>query len=374
MPTKPSSKQLSPNLKSGATKGAATRASGTAGIGTGERVDLRSEAQQHRALIVGRSADVPRAIEHPAFGVPGSFNVVAVADVSGDDDASPRDIATFERLMTAHAPDTIVVAGPVGQPLMARIGDLAVVHRCRLLAVMPAEVLAGHRPVVVWEGDSPLVQLAHLPRSAWQLGAKRAMDVVGALIGLSLSAPIIAAVALLIQLESPGSPLFAHVRVGRGGRRFRCWKLRTMRLNAEDELQSDPELLAAYRENDYKLPDDQDPRVTRLGRFVRRASLDELPQFWNVLVGEMSLVGPRPVVPEELRHFAGAEDVILSVRPGMSGAWAVNGRHHVGYPERAHLELRYARTASLSDDVSILIRTIGAVLDPSAERRSEQSH
>lgn len=135
-----------------------------------------------------------------------------------------------------------------------------------------------------------------------------------------------------------------------------------MTADAEELLREDAALLATYHANNFRVPDTADPRVTRLGRLLRRTSLDELPQLWNVLRGEMSLIGPRPVVTEELTHFAGSERLLLSVRPGMTGRWAVMGRHEVAYPARADMELRYVRTWSLMGDLTIARKTFGAVM------------
>lgn len=247
---------------------------------------------------------------------------------------------------------------------MRRVADLALLHHCDLLAVMPTEVLAGHDPVIVWTGDSPLVQLARIPRRRWEIQVKRAFDVVSSAVGLVVTAPLFALLAIAIRLESSGPVLFRHERVGRNGRKFQCLKLRTMSEDAEAVLRADAEMYEEYRRNHYKIPDDQDPRVTVVGRFVRRTSLDELPQLWNVLVGDMSLVGPRPVVEEELDHYGTARDLLLSVRPGITGAWAVSGRHGVGYPERCDIELAYVRRWTLLSDVSALAHTVGAVVRP----------
>jgi lipopolysaccharide/colanic/teichoic acid biosynthesis glycosyltransferase len=132
-------------------------------------------------------------------------------------------------------------------------------------------------------------------------------------------------------------------------------------------LANDPELRAAYQANDFKLPERLDPRITRVGRWLRRTSLDEVPQLWNVLVGEMSLVGPRPVVAEELVHYQGTVLQLLSVRPGLTGAWVTNGRHGVAYPQRAEIELAYVRHHSLLGDLRILLATAKAVLRPGGE-------
>jgi len=200
----------------------------------------------------------------------------------------------------------------------------------------------------------------------WSLAAKRAFDVVASLLGLIVVTPVLAVLAALICLESPGPPLFRHERVGLGGRRFGCLKLRTMRPDAEEQLRANPALYDEYRRHHFKIPEDSDPRTTRMGRWLRRSSLDELPQLWNVLVGDMSLVGPRPVVAEELTVYQGSRTLLLSMRPGITGAWAVSGRNCVGYPERCELELSYVREWNAWMDARILWATVGTVLGGSA--------
>ena len=204
---------------------------------------------------------------------------------------------------------------------------------------------------------------AFLPSpSVVRAAVKRAIDVIGATIGLIVLAPVIGVVAALISLDSPGPVLFAHQRLGRRGCRFNCLKFRSMRVDAERSLLEDENLRQRYIANSYKIPTDHDPRVTRIGRFLRKTSLDELPQLWNVLMGEMSLVGPRPIIDEEAHHYDGTLEVLLSVRPGMSGAWAVRGRSRVGYPNRAAIELDYARQWTVTGDLAILLRTPWAVV------------
>lgn len=192
--------------------------------------------------------------------------------------------------------------------------------------------------------------------------AKRTMDIVGSLIALTIFAPVIAIVSILIVLDSKGPILFEHQRLGRGGCRFNCLKFRSMRVDAERALLDDETLRERYIANSYKIPTDDDPRVTRIGRFLRKTSLDEVPQLWNVLMGEMSLVGPRPIIDEEAVQYEATLDELLSVRPGISGAWAVRGRSRVGYPDRARLELEYVHTWTLLKDLGILLRTPWAVV------------
>jgi lipopolysaccharide/colanic/teichoic acid biosynthesis glycosyltransferase len=133
-------------------------------------------------------------------------------------------------------------------------------------------------------------------------------------------------------------------------------------MDSERLLKSDPELYRRYVENDYKLPENEDPRITRLGRLLRKSSLDELPQLWNVLRGDMSLVGPRPIVPNEVLEFGAHASTLLSVRPGITGYWQVNGRSNIHYPERAFMDLDYAGENSIASDLMTLIRTIPAVI------------
>jgi lipopolysaccharide/colanic/teichoic acid biosynthesis glycosyltransferase len=135
-----------------------------------------------------------------------------------------------------------------------------------------------------------------------------------------------------------------------------------MYVDAEERLRANEELYALYVAGDYKLPEDLDNRITRVGRFLRRTSLDELPQLFNVLRGDMSLVGPRPIVPDELRHYPQEGPLLLSLRPGLTGAWQVNGRSTVSYPIRADLELDYVESWSIAKDFKILLQTLPAVI------------
>jgi lipopolysaccharide/colanic/teichoic acid biosynthesis glycosyltransferase len=199
-----------------------------------------------------------------------------------------------------------------------------------------------------------------LERSPWRRIGQRVFDVAGAALCLALLSPLLAIIALWVKLDSPGRVVFGHERVGLRGRLFHCLKFRSMHEGAERMLQSDEPLHDLYVTNGYKLPARLDPRVTRSGRFLRRSSLDELPQLVNVLRGEMSLVGPRPVVLEELREYDDP-DLLLSVRPGITGAWAANGRSTVHYPERARIELAYVQRSSFLLDLKLLVKTVPAV-------------
>ncbi len=169
----------------------------------------------------------------------------------------------------------------------------------------------------------------------------------------------------MVKLTSPGPVFYVQQRVGRDYRSFGCIKFRTMRRDADRILSrildESPELREEFR-HDFKLRND--PRITRIGRFLRRSSLDELPQFLNVLRGEMSVVGPRPIVRQELPRYGERMEEVLSVRPGLTGLWQVSGRNNLSYRQRVLLDLRYARHRSLRLDLLIILRTIGVILDP----------
>ena len=174
--------------------------------------------------------------------------------------------------------------------------------------------------------------------------------------------PVVAAAAAAVGLTSSGNAFFGHERVGRGGRRFRCWKIRTMAADAEERLRTDPALHESYRQNSFKLPDDIDPRVTPVGRFLRQTSIDELPQLWNVLNGTMSLVGPRPNLESEVRQYRLHELGRLAVRPGITCFWQVQGRAELPWERQVELDLDYVHQRSFKTDVRLLLKTIPAVL------------
>jgi len=187
--------------------------------------------------------------------------------------------------------------------------------------------------------------------------------VLVAVVLLTLTAPLFAAVAIINKLMSPGPVFFAQKRLGLNGRPFRMFKFRTMVANAEEVLKRSPELYQKFLENNYKLPDGDDPRITRVGRFLRANSLDELPQLFNVLKGDMSLVGPRPVEPSQAENYADYYTLFLSAKPGMTGHWQVSGRSEIKeFARRVELDLEYIRDQSLSKDLEILLRTVPAVL------------
>jgi exopolysaccharide biosynthesis polyprenyl glycosylphosphotransferase len=208
-------------------------------------------------------------------------------------------------------------------------------------------------------GPFPVMYLEPVVRNGWRATAKRAFDVIGAGVGLVVLSPVLAIIALAVKLDSPGAVFFGQTRVGRGNRPFRIWKFRTMVANA-DELRAELDDLNQADGPLFKI--DDDPRITRVGRLLRRTSLDEIPQLWNVLRNEMSLVGPRPGLPSEAVHWDAELRERLCVKPGITGMWQVSGRSDSSFDEYARLDLYYVHNWSLLVDLGILARTVPTVL------------
>ena len=187
---------------------------------------------------------------------------------------------------------------------------------------------------------------------------KRPADILASLLGLILLSPLLLLIALVVKLDSPGPVLFRQRRVGKDGEEFWFYKFRSMVENAE-QLKSKLMHLNELEGPVFKICDD--PRITRSGRFLRKTSLDELPQLINVLKGDMSLVGPRPPLPAEVEKFETWQREKLAVEPGITCLWQISGRNHIGFTEWMRLDIEYIRKQSLALDIKILMRTIPAV-------------
>ncbi|WFA88435.1 sugar transferase [Paenibacillus amylolyticus] len=184
---------------------------------------------------------------------------------------------------------------------------------------------------------------------------KRMLDLLGSFIGLIILCPLFAVIGLLIKIEAPqGSVFFRQVRVGQNGKEFHMYKFRSMVANAEDLLE---QLIDQNEVNGNMFKMKNDPRITRIGKFIRKTSLDELPQLWNVFRGEMSLVGPRPALPREVKNYTSYDRQRLQMIPGCTGLWQVSGRNSVGFEEMVELDLTYARERSMVVDIKIIFRT-----------------
>jgi Undecaprenyl-phosphate galactose phosphotransferase WbaP len=207
------------------------------------------------------------------------------------------------------------------------------------------------------------VEVKHNLLDPWALRTKRILDLVGTVAGAVFVVPLLIVISVVVWVDSRGAVLYRAQRMGKDEKAFSCLKFRTMVLDAEAELErvleENPRLREEYLTY-HKLRDD--PRVTRLGRFLRKTSLDELPQLWNVLRGEMSLVGPRPYLPRESEEVGESQEEILRVPPGMTGPWQVSGRSHTSFEERVKLDDNYVRNWSVWLDLILLARTVEIVL------------
>jgi len=189
---------------------------------------------------------------------------------------------------------------------------------------------------------------------------KRAMDCISSGLGLLVLSPLFLLLAIAIRVESKGPAFFSQQRVGQGGAAFRCWKLRSMHVDAErlkSSLQAENEMDGGTT---FKMK--EDPRITRIGRIIRKASIDELPQLWNVFIGDMSLVGPRPPVPGEVATYSPFERQRLMAKPGITCIWQVSGRSDIPFNQQVRLDIEYIVKRSVKMDLVLLLRTIPAVL------------
>lgn len=331
---------------------------------------LRREGRDTRnVLIVGsgpRAAYVQEVIGwNPSWGL----TVMGFID-DGVPEAGPS-VVTHQvfklhdmvEILNDQVIDEVIVACP--RSMLAKIVD--VVDACALAGVpitllsdLFGDYLPAPRPTRF--GALPALSFAPVHHSPGKLAVKRVLDVAGAALGLLLAAPLLALAAVAIRLDSPGPILFRQVRCGKNGRQFVMYKLRTMYVDAETRKPT----LQGLNEMDgpvFKMK--RDPRVTRVGAWLRRFSIDEIPQIWNVLRGQMSLVGPRPSLPMEVVEYRTFERRRLSMRPGLTCLWQVSGRNEIGFDDWVRLDLEYIDTWSLRNDLEILLRTVPAVLSGS---------
>ncbi|WP_343288356.1 sugar transferase [Turicibacter bilis] len=189
---------------------------------------------------------------------------------------------------------------------------------------------------------------------------KRLMDIVGASLGLVLASPIMLIVAILIKLEDPKGPIFfSQIRNGAYPGTFKMYKFRSMYIDAEERLQ---ELMHLNEQSGPAFKMKYDPRITRVGKFIRKTSLDELPQLFNVLKGDMSLVGPRPAIPREVEQYTAYQKQRLFVKPGLTCIWQVSGRNNIGFDQWVELDIKYIKTRNLWLDIKLILMTIPAML------------
>jgi exopolysaccharide biosynthesis polyprenyl glycosylphosphotransferase len=313
-------------------------------------------------MFVGQAEHCRAAIESPGFAIGGECRPVGFVDVHFPPAADALGhVADFRTLLDRAGIEVVVICGYLPDGRFREVVDASLAAESQVLSVPRSNAIAGVQPALIWRRGQPLIELTAPTLKASQVFVKRVIDMVASLSGLVVLSPFLALVAVAVKLESPGPVFFTQERVGRGGRRFRIIKFRTMVNGAEkwrDELLSRSVYSDARL---FKVPDD--PRITRLGRWLRRTSVDELPQLMNVLRGEMSLVGPRPPLPSEVALYEEHHYARFDVKPGITGPWQVQGRNGVtSFDEVVALETAYIRKWSMWADLRLLINTVPVVL------------
>jgi exopolysaccharide biosynthesis polyprenyl glycosylphosphotransferase len=313
------------------------------------------------ALLVGSPGKANRF--EAAIGAPGGdYRVVGyLATDDVPDDRYVGTINDLSRCISEHEAEAVVVCAELPATRIDRLIEECLHSGCQILYPARAVRVYGLRPTLVWHHDQPFFELGSPVLKARALISKRIVDVVVCTVLLILLSPILVLIAIAIRLDSPGSPFFLQERAGLGGKRFRMIKFRTMRQGADVEKKELAHLNHTGDMRLFKIRDD--PRTTRLGKFLRRWSLDELPQLVNVLIGEMSLVGPRPFFEADFQAYEDHHFRRLDAKPGITGLWQVSGRSEMlDFEDVVYLDRQYIEQWGFWLDMSILFRTIPSVL------------
>jgi exopolysaccharide biosynthesis polyprenyl glycosylphosphotransferase len=328
---------------------------------------MRRGISVDRVLIVG-AGEVGRRLMRNIVAQP-ELGYRVIGFVDDDPEKSRTDIGRFKALGGIDNLPRVVQEEAISEviitlPWIYHRKILGIMHQCERERVRARIVpdlfqLALSRVDIEDLGGIPIIGVKEISITGWNLAFKRASDIVLSLAVLIFLSPLLLLISVAIKLDSPGPALFKQVRVGKGGRRFICYKFRSMRQGAEEER---PQLADLDEVVGPIFKIRHDPRCTRVGRFLRRTSLDELPQLYNVLRGEMSLVGPRPPIPLEVEQYQEWHRKRLEVSPGMTGLWQVSGRSQLTFDEMCLLDIYYLENWSPLLDLKIALKTIPAVL------------
>jgi exopolysaccharide production protein ExoY len=326
-----------------------------------------NQADQRRvAIVIGNGAQADWLVEYlRKHFSPQPYSVVKRPDADARSESHTNGTQPVDGLSDTRPRisfEVFVAAADMSEDACSLIPQL--LKRGIKTHIIPAVFDASIFRLAVSDiGGVPLVTVRGGEIDVLEAVIKRAIDFTGSLLMLALAAPLMIVLAVLVKISSSGPVLFRQERLGKNGRRIYIYKFRTMRSDAESILQKNEKLYREYVKNNYKLPKGKDPRITPLGRILRQTSLDELPQLINVFKGEMSLVGPRPVVPSEIEQYGDCASLLLSVHPGLTGQWQVSGRSDIAdYAQRVKLDMEYLRDQSVARDLRILLRTLPAVL------------
>ena len=331
---------------------------GTLSVGVGLTRE-RFEAVP-KAILVGDRASIAQAARSPVFSQSSGYRIAHELSIDGP--AINGDVigAELASVILATQADAVCITGTFEDGPFKQVIEVAHITGCELLSMSRAWKVAGVLPSPRLCSGVHLTSLTQPGLKAHQLAVKRLVDIVSSGLGLIVISPLLAVLAIAVKTTSKGPVFFRQERVGRGGQRFMILKFRTMRLGADDEKAGLAHLNHTGDSRLFKIPDD--PRVTRVGAFLRRWSLDELPQFVNVFRGEMSLVGPRPFFPQDLDEYQDHHFLRLAARPGITGLWQVRGRSDINdFEEVVALDREYIDTWSSWLDLKILALTLPAV-------------
>lgn len=321
----------------------------------------------HRVVVVGTGASAVEFATKLSERAPVRVDIQGYVGVTGetsDPNARPRlgYVGSLDALLDRIPVDEVVFAVPGKSPDVFRDALAACDDRgVDVLLTLPPQVSTGAKMELANVSGlaQPMLGLRRTPTGEVHLAAKRLMDIAGGTFGLMMAGPIMIVTAIWIKLSSKGPVFFRQVRAGRNGRKFTMYKFRSMVVDAEAKKAA---LMHLNEMGGPVFKIKRDPRITPVGRFIRKTSIDELPQFFNIVMGDMSLVGPRPPLPTEVDDYEAWQRRRLSVKPGLTGLWQVSGRNQIDFEEWMQLDLDYIDRWSLWLDVKIIAKTIPTVL------------
>ena len=315
-----------------------------------------------RSVVVGPREAARDLLRDKELGSTRTYSLLGYVDTRPvhDDDALGC-LTDLIEIIDQYQVETVILSGECDAKVYRQVLDIADAAGSQVLQVPQWARCAEIVPQLVWRRELPLIEITRPSLRGQQLILKRAFDLAVSSAGLIVLAPVLLVAAIAVRLSSPGPILFSQLRVGMGGRQFRMYKFRSMTEGAEEKLE---QLAADSLYSDRRLfKITNDPRVTRVGRFLRRSSIDELPQLWNVLRGEMSLVGPRPPLPAEVRLYSEHHYSRFYMKPGITGPWQVSGRNRItDFEHVVRIENEHMHQWTFWKDIHILLRTIPAVL------------
>jgi exopolysaccharide biosynthesis polyprenyl glycosylphosphotransferase len=331
------------------------------------RMVRRRRGDAHRVVVVGTGDRAVEFAQQLTDASPIRLEIQGFVGVMGESSspqARPRlgYVGSLDALLDRMPVDEVVFAVPGKSPDVFRDALSACDDRgVDVLLTLPPKVPAsGKMELANVSGVAqPMIGLRRTPTAEAQLALKRVLDILGGIVGLALAGPVMAVTALAIKLDSKGPVLFKQIRAGRNGRKFTMYKFRSMVVDAEAKKAA---LMHLNEMGGPVFKIKRDPRITAVGRFIRKTSIDELPQFFNIIMGDMSMVGPRPPLPSEVDDYEAWQRRRLSVKPGLTGLWQVSGRNQVDFDEWMQLDLNYIDNWSIWLDIKILLKTVPTVL------------